>query len=95
MAELFASGRVVDGILLLMLIELIALTWWGRISGRGTSMIELGASLGAGAALLLALRCALLGEPWQRIAPWLIAALVAHLIDAACRCKVQRFPEVI
>jgi hypothetical protein len=89
MAELFSSGRVVNGILVLMLIELGALTWLRRRSRRPPSMLELGVSLGAGAALLVALRGALLGGPWQRIAPWLIAALVAHLIDLGFRFKAQ------
>jgi hypothetical protein len=89
MAELFSSGRVVDGILLLMLIELAALTWLRRGPRRPLSVLELGESLGAGAALLLALRGALLGGPWQRIAPWLIAALIAHLIDLGYRFKAH------
>jgi len=85
MAELFATGRIVDWILGLMLLELAVLTLLRRTTRRGLSAIELIVALGAGAALLAALRTALLGEPWQRIAPWLLAALVAHLIDLSFR----------
>ncbi len=90
-AELFATGRVVDCILVLMLIESIALILIGRKARRRMSGAHVFVNLGAGAALLLALRAALLGSPWQWISLWLVAALVAHLLDLRYRCtEVQR-----
>lgn len=90
-AELFATGRVVDRILVLMLIESIALILIGRKARRRMSAAQVLVNLGAGAALLLAPRAALLGSPWQWISPWLVAALVAHLLDLRYRCtELQR-----
>ncbi|HEY1314668.1 MAG TPA: hypothetical protein VGE92_12360 [Steroidobacteraceae bacterium] len=90
MAELFATGRVIDGILGLMLMEFIGLVLLGRQSRRGLPASQLTFSLGAGAALLLALRAALLGASWPRIALWLLAALVAHLSDLRLRWTYRR-----
>jgi len=84
-AELFATGRAVDGILALMLIESIALILIGRKSRRAMPAAQVLVSIGAGAALLLALRAALHRSPWQWISLWLIAALVAHLLDLRYR----------
>jgi hypothetical protein len=87
LAELFASGRVIDCVLALMLIESAALLLLRQRGRRGLAPIEIAASLGAGAALLLALRAALVGSPWPWISLWLIAALAAHLFDLRLRWK--------
>jgi phosphate/sulfate permease len=84
-AELIATGRAVDGILALMLLESIALILIGRRLRRPISAVQVLVSIGAGAALLLALRGALLGSAWQWISLWLVAALVAHLLDLRYR----------
>ncbi len=84
-AELIATGRAVDGILALMLIESIALILIGRKLRRAIPASQVLVSLGAGAALLLALRAALLGFAWQWISLWLLAALVAHILDLRYR----------
>ena len=80
MADLFASGRVVDCIAGLMLVEFIALAIVRATAGRGIKPAELGLSLGAGMALLFALRAALTGLEWQRVSVWLMAALLAHVL---------------
>lgn len=90
MAELFVGGRVIDGILGLMLIEFIGLSVLRRHSRRGIPAIELAISLGAGAALLLALRAALLSESWRQISVCLMAAFVAHLFDLRLRWSARR-----
>jgi CBS-domain-containing membrane protein len=95
MAELFATGHIVDGILVLMLLELGVLTLLRLRTRRGLTAIELVVSLGAGAALLMALRAALLGAPWQHVAPWLAAALVAHLVDLKLRWNPRRSDESV
>ncbi len=81
MAELFATGHVVDGILILMLAEWIGLSLLGRRSPQAMPAIALLVSLGAGAALLLALRAALIGASWRWIALWLAVAFLMHGLD--------------
>jgi hypothetical protein len=44
----------------------------------------------AGLFLLLALRTALIGSSWQVVALWLLAALIAHLIDLWQRVQQHR-----
>jgi hypothetical protein len=85
MDKLFASGRVVDCILLFMAIESVILIAVHRLSRAGPSPRELVASLSAGVALLLALRAAVVGSHWPLIAFWLGVALIAHLGDLKVR----------
>jgi hypothetical protein len=80
-AELFASGHVVDLIIAFMVVEAVVLLAWRRRTGHGIAPGPLVASLLAGFFLLLALRSALTGAPWAVMAGWLLAALVAHLAD--------------
>ncbi len=87
MGELFASGRIVDLVLGLMLLEALVLVAYRRRTGRGIAAGNLVASLLAGALLLLALRLALAGEAWPAIAACLAVALVAHLWDLARRWR--------
>ena len=87
MAELFASGHVVDLIIAFMVIEAVVMLAWHKRTGTGIAPIPFVASLLAGFFLLLALRSALTGGAWQFIALWLLAALAAHLADAALRWK--------
>ena len=87
MTDLFADGRVVDLILVLMLIEGAILAAYHARTGRGIAAGDLVGLLLAGAFLLLALRAALTGAPWTRIAIWLLAALAAHLVDLIRRWR--------
>ncbi len=81
MAELFGTGRVVDLILGLVVLEAMLLLAWRWRSGGGLAPADIAANLAAGACLMLALRSALVGEPWTATAPWLLAGLAAHLLD--------------
>jgi hypothetical protein len=81
MSELLASGRIVDLILALMVLEGIVLIAYNRRTGRGVAPVDLLVNLFAGACLLLALRAALTGLWWRWTALWLAAALLAHLAD--------------
>ena len=56
MAGLFASGRIVDIILVLVALEAVALLVWRRRRGRGPSPIALIGNLASGASLMLAVR---------------------------------------
>ena len=87
MAELFASGRIVDAILALVVVEAALLTVLHRRRGVGVPPPDLLGYLASGAALLLAVRSALVGAPWTSTASWLAAALVAHLVDLARRWR--------
>jgi hypothetical protein len=90
MGELFASGYAADGALAVMLIELVVLVIDRRGRGRLTRdtrhLLELMVTLAAGAALVLALRAALIGSPWPMIAAWLALAGLAHVGELWLRC---------
>ncbi len=87
MAEFFASGWMVDAILLLMLAEAVGLTILRQRYGRGPATLPLLCFLVAGAALMLALRAALTGAAWTSVAGWLVLAFVAHGADLALRWR--------
>jgi hypothetical protein len=85
--DLFSTGRIIDLILGLMVLEGIALAVYHRRTGRGPAPVAVLANLLAGAALLLALRAALAGADWPSVALWLGAALLAHLADLGRRWR--------
>lgn len=87
MAALFASGRVVDLILGLTLLEGLALALLHRRTGRGVAPADLVPNLLAGACLLLAVRGALTGAWWGWVALLLAASLLAHLADLRRRWR--------
>lgn len=84
MADLFATGRIIDLILVLVAVEAVVLLGWGRMSGRGpapAALAALAAHLASGASLMLAVRAALTGAGWVWVAACMLAALTAHLVD--------------
>jgi len=87
MAELFASGRLVDLILVIAAIEAACLVIYWRSTGQGVSPGDLLPNLFAGAFLLLALRLSLGGVGWQFCCGSLAAAGVAHLVDLGRRWR--------
>ncbi|MDP4025410.1 hypothetical protein Q8W71_22520 [Methylobacterium sp. NEAU 140] len=87
MDALFASGHIVDLILLGVLGEALVLGLRRRLSAG------LVANLAAGAALMLALRAALTGAGWPIVAGCLLAGLVAHLADLGLRLRQGRSPR--
>lgn len=81
MSELFATGRIVDLLLLFLAAEVLALAVWRVRRGGGVPLGELLALGGAGAALLVALRLALTGVAWPAIAAALaVAGLLQGLL---------------
>lgn len=88
MAALFASGRIVDLILLIVAAEVLAaVVWHRRTHRRGLAPIEMISLVLPGVCLLAALRGALVGAWWGWIALGLLAAFVAHLQDIYRRSR--------
>jgi hypothetical protein len=85
MADLFATGRIVDLILLLMIAETFLLAGHRHLTGRGVAIMPLLANMAAGACLLLALRATLSGAPWSVVALALGAAFGMHALDLRSR----------
>ena len=79
MAELFTSGRLVDLILMVVVLEAAALLWYWHRARRGIVPFDLLPNLCAGAFLLLALRATLAGSGWMTVSGCLAAAGLAHL----------------
>ena len=87
MGALFANGRIIDYILLLVLVEVMILILIRKKTGRGLKPLELILSLLAGVALLFSLRAALLGLAWPIVALFLFLSLLAHLTDLSRRWR--------
>ena len=87
MADLFASGHLVDFILVVVVLEAAALlVYWARAK-RGVAPLDLLPNLCAGTFLLLALRGTLAGSGWMVTTLCLSAAGLAHLIDVYRRWR--------
>jgi hypothetical protein len=78
MEQLFASGRIIDVILLIMLAEYLTLRLF---LARSPALTGITLYLLSGASLLLALRMALTGGSWMWIACCLAAAGAWHALD--------------
>jgi len=87
MAALFESGRIVDLILALLVLEavlacIVALLWRDRFPLAGLLL-----NIAAGGFLLLALRAGLVGAEWTVTGAWLAAAFAAHAGDLIQRVR--------
>jgi hypothetical protein len=92
MQAFFESGRIIDVILLIVAIEaVVVVILRHRLAGL-FDMRGFFVSLVSGVCLMVALRGALTGAPWTFIAPFLVASLIAHLIDVAQRWRGGRTP---
>lgn len=81
MLSLFATGRIVDIVLVITAVEAAALVAYHRHTGRGPKPADLLGNLLSGVCLMLALRAALVGAWWGWIGLCLTAAFAAHLSD--------------
>lgn len=85
MEAFFASGRAVDIVLLVMLVEGAVLWSRGRREpGRGRPL-DIALALAPGALILLGARAALTGAPWPMIAVPLLLSWPVHLADVRRR----------
>lgn len=87
MAEFFASGRVAELILLMLVLEGAGLWLFHRLTGKGIAFRAILPFLLAGAAFALSLRAALTGGGWPLVALPLMGAFAAHLWDIAARWR--------
>lgn len=85
LAQWFASGRLIEIVVGLMLLEFVAVLLVRRRWGAGVALPALFAVLCAGACLMLAVRAALLDQSPAVITLWLVGGLVAHLADLVLR----------
>jgi hypothetical protein len=81
MEDFFRSGRAIDLVLALTLLEAAGLIVLHRATGRGVPPGEFLANLVSGLCLMLAVRTALVGGAWPVLLACLAAALLAHLAD--------------
>jgi len=81
---LIESGRIIDLILLVIVIEIAVLALWPGLRGTMSRLDILSLTL-PGVMLMLALRSALTDSPNAMTAAWLAAAFVTHLWDVARR----------
>lgn len=91
MEELFATGRIIDLICLLVAGEAVLLIVLARRRAwPARDITSLSATLAAGAALMLALRVALttnMADGWITCAALLLVSLAAHVIDIRSRWR--------
>jgi hypothetical protein len=89
MTQLFESGRILDVILALVVLEAIGLLLWYRLTGHGPKPRDILPTLISGLMLMLALRAAIADLQWELVALPLTFALVAHLSDLAIRWRTE------
>jgi hypothetical protein len=87
MTALFASGHVVDILLVLLAAEAAGLVLWHRRTGGGVPPADAATFLLSGVFLMLALRCALVGAWWGWTAACLAAGGLAHVADLRRRWR--------
>ena len=83
LAAAFASGRVVDAIIAIVVVEALVLGIRHRRGRPGVSPLQFLPHLAAGLALLIALRAAMGQAAWPWIALALAASGLAHAIALA------------
>lgn len=90
MQSLIESGRIVDIVLGVLVLEVFLLAFWHRRTGRGIAALPAILNASAGGSLALALRAALTGAGWHWITVWLLCALAFHSADLARRWSREK-----
>ncbi len=85
--DAFNSGRIIEILLVIVLVEAVALLVYWKNTGRGVSPVSLIGMLGAGIFLMLAIRSAIQNSATELLAMWLLLSLVFHVIDLCHRWK--------
>lgn len=85
MADLITSGRIVDLILVVVLLEVVSLTWLARARRPGLRLTRLISLLLPGVCIFLALKAALSDAGWVAIMIFLLLSGVAHAVDVWLR----------
>ncbi len=81
LSELFESGRIVDLILILLVIEWLFVSFIYFYKGKGIAPLNFLFHSLPGVFVFLGLREALTGSDWQMIGLFLGLSFVTHLID--------------
>jgi hypothetical protein len=89
MSRLFASGRIVEAIIALMILEALLVLAYRRTRGRGPASLAFVSNHCSGICLLLALRASLGGAAWPWIALALLGSLLGHLVDLSLRWNAR------
>lgn len=85
MEDWFASGRAVDLVLMLVLLEALLLTAMHYVGSRGPALRNVLPNLVSGGALLVTVRLAIADAGWVWLGSMLLLALLAHLVDLGLR----------
>ncbi|MFK8079645.1 MAG: hypothetical protein AB8B97_05105 [Granulosicoccus sp.] len=85
--SVIASGQIVDIMVVFVVVEVLALIVYWRLTGRGVPTVPLLANVGAGGSLMLALGATLKGFSPAVIALCLVSSLIFHLTDLALRWR--------
>lgn len=83
--EFVLSGRVVDVMLGLMVLEVLVFSLPRVRTALGGRALPLLVNAGAGVSLMLALRTVLTGGSWQILAACLVLAGIFHALDVLLR----------
>jgi hypothetical protein len=81
MSEIFSSGRLIDIVILITLLEGAFLLTLHRKTGRGVAPQDFVLNMASGLCLMLALKLVLSGAGWQVTALCLMAAGTLHGMD--------------
>ncbi len=84
LTAMFASGRIIDLILVVVAAEVAVLAAWPRLRGAMT-LWDVAGLVAPGVMLMLAVKSALVQDPHMKTAALLAAAFVFHLVDLARR----------
>ncbi|MDJ0760660.1 MAG: hypothetical protein QNJ19_14790 [Woeseiaceae bacterium] len=85
LSELILSGRIIDIVIGVLIVELLLVSILYRTQGKGIPPYPLLVNIGAGGSLALAIKAAVTDAGWQWIALWLVTSLVFHVLDISAR----------
>ena len=83
--QFFFSGRIVDVVIAITIIEGIALAIYYRRTGNGVAPRHFVLNMAAGLCLMMALRFALTDAGWMMVALCLSASGIIHTLDLVSR----------